>query len=103
MAKDAGIFVTLSRFTPQAREEGRQMGLTLVTGRELEERRQRVRRSEPCPLCGEPMRLDRSRYGWWFRCVSSGCKGKRDLASEPGRAVELLTQTPVASATSSAD
>ncbi len=92
MPRDAGIFVTLSRFTAPAQEEGRKMGLTLVTGRELEDRRQRVRRSEPCPLCGEPMRLDRSRYGWWFRCVSSGCKGKRDLAAEPGRALELLTQ-----------
>jgi len=101
LARDAGIFVTLSRFTSQAREEAKQMGLALITGRELEDRRQQVRRGEPCPVCGEAMRLDRSRYGWWFRCVASGCKGKRDLSSEPGRALELLTQMPVASVPSS--
>ena len=101
MPKDAGIFVTLSRFTSQAQEEAKRMGLTLVNGRELGDRRQRVRKGESCPLCGEPMRLDWSRYGWWFRCVCSGCTGKRDLGSEPGRALELLTQMPVVSAPNS--
>jgi HJR/Mrr/RecB family endonuclease len=97
LPRDAGIFVTLSRFTSQAQEEAKRMGLTLVNGRELEDRRQRVRRSEPCPLCREAMVFDRSSRGWWFRCVTPGCSGKRDLGAEPGRALELLSQAPLVS------
>ena len=50
-----------------------------------------VRKVEPCPRCGESMLLGRSAHGWWFRCVATGCSGKRDLGNEPGRAVEFLT------------
>jgi hypothetical protein len=32
--------------------------------------------------------------GWWFRCVTPTCSGKRDLGTDPGHAVELLTQLP---------
>ena len=38
------------------------------------------------------MLLGRSSRGWWFRCVTPGCGGKRDLGRNPGRAVELLTE-----------
>ena len=53
----------------------------------------RIRRIEPCDVCQCPMILGRSQYGWWFRCVTDGCQGKRDLGREPGRAVELLLKT----------
>src|SRR5438445_343689 len=62
--------------------------------RHLAERIDKVRRPQPCPICGQPMQLDRSPHGWWLRCVAAGCRGKRDLGAEPGRAVELLTQPP---------
>jgi HJR/Mrr/RecB family endonuclease len=87
----AGIFVTLSDFTPQARKEARETGLTLINGRDLYARVEKVRRPEPCPNCQAPMRLDRSLRGWWLRCVAPGCSGKRDLSNEPGRAIEFLT------------
>ena len=90
----AGIFVTLSDFTGQARTEAEKAGLTLVNNRELFRRVEQVRRTEPCPKCHAPMRLDRSPHGWWFRCVAPGCQGKRDLGRDPGRAVDLLTQAP---------
>jgi hypothetical protein len=89
----AGFFVTLSGFTPQAQLEAKAMGLTLVDGRELFARIETVRRHEPCPECEMPMTLSRSERGWWLRCVADGCRGKRDLGKDPGRAVELLTRT----------
>jgi len=86
----AGIFVTLSDFTPQAIEEAAKAGLTLLDGRALYSRVEKVRRPEACPTCSEPIVLDRSMHGWWFRCVRPGCGGKRDLGKDPARAVELL-------------
>jgi len=89
-----GIFVTLSDFKERARAEGEKIGITLVDNRDLYSRIEKVRRPEPCAICGKPMMLARSEFGWWFRCVSGGCPGKRDLGSDPGRAVDLLTQPP---------
>lgn len=89
-----GIFVTLSGFTEQARDEAKRLGLLLVDNRALYARAEAVRRREPCPWCGAAMILDRSARGWWFRCVSNGCAGKRDLSADPARAVELLTEVP---------
>lgn len=91
----AGVFVTLSAFTEYARAEAQEVGLELIDNQDLYARIERVRRPEPCPICDQPMRLDRSARGWWFRCVASGCLGKRDLSREPERAVELLTQQSV--------
>jgi hypothetical protein len=91
-----GIFVTLSSFNEQAEREARQIGLTLIDGSQLFQRIEKVRRSEACPVCSEPMLLDRSAHGWWFRCVNGSCAGKRDLGSEPAQAIEALTHTPVA-------
>ena len=91
LGASAGIFVTLSDFTPQARDEGARIGLTLINGRDLYSRVEKVRRAELCPQCRQPMRLDRSARGWWFRCIAPGCSGKLDLSNEAGRAVELLT------------
>lgn len=94
LAGSAGIFVTLSDFTEPARAEARTMGMTLVDRRELHSRIEKVRRAELCGICRQPMLLDRSSRGWWFRCVRPHCQGKRDLSSDPGRAVDLLTQPP---------
>ena len=91
---DAGVFVTLSNFTEQASSEAERIGLTLLDGRGLHELVDKHRRPEPCPTCQSPMVLDRSDRGWWFRCVTRGCTGKRDLGREPALAVELLTQPP---------
>lgn len=90
-----GDFVTLSSFTEQARQEGAKMGMTLVDGRDLYQRLENARRAEPCPACQSPMALDRSRHGWWFRCTTNGCSGKRNLGADPGRAVDLLTEPPL--------
>lgn len=90
----AGIFVTLSDFTAQAREEATTLGLTLVDNRDLYARVERVRKKEPCPVCGEPMLLDRSGRGWWYRCLAPGCGGRRDLSNDPGRAVGFLIEPP---------
>lgn len=90
----AGIFVTLSDFTEQARDEARTTGVTLVDNRDLYSRVEKVRRREPCPECGAPMVLDRSAHGWWYRCIAPGCNGKRPLGNDPGRAVELMNQPP---------
>jgi hypothetical protein len=90
LAGTAGYFVTLSDFHEQAREEARRIGLTLIDKRDLYARVENVRRAEPCPSCEAPMILDRSIRGWWLRCIAPGCQGKRDLGSEPGRAVDLL-------------
>jgi restriction system protein len=88
----SGTLVTLSSFNDQAIAEADAIGLELVDGRALLHRIEHVRRPELCPSCGTPMLLDRSAHGWWLRCPrwSGGCSGKRDLDSEPGRAVGLL-------------
>jgi HJR/Mrr/RecB family endonuclease len=95
LSADEGIFVTLSNFTSQAEEEAKALGLTLINGRQLDDMRQRVRRSEPCPECGEPMVFGKSPRGWWFFCVTDGCKGKRDLGADERRAIEFLLQSPL--------
>jgi hypothetical protein len=88
-------FVTLSDFTESARTAADLAGIVLISGTDLAERLQRVRRTEPCPLCGKPMLLGRSAYGWWLRCPEFGkCGGKRDLSRDPGRAVDLLLEQP---------
>lgn len=92
LSGDAGIFVTLSDFTDQARREADQAGLVLIDNRELFLRIEKTRRIEPCPQCNAPMILGKSQYGWWFRCNQNGCSGKRNLGSDAGRAVELLLQ-----------
>ena len=89
-----GIFVTLSSFTQQARDEAQTTGLTLIDSRDLYSRVEQARRTEACPNCGGAMVLDRSARGWWFRCVAHGCQGKRDLGRDPARAIELLTKIP---------
>lgn len=89
-----GHFVTLSDFNDYAIAEAKRTGIVLVGGAELYRRAEKLRRSEPCPTCASPMILDRSMRGWWFRCTAAGCGGKRDLGSQPGRAVELLVDGP---------
>ncbi len=89
---EAGIFVTLSNFTNQARQEAEQAGIELIDNKELYLRIEKVRRTELCPLCNTSMTLDRSQHGWWLRCVNNGCKGKRDLGKDAGRAVQLLVE-----------
>lgn len=88
---EAGIFVTLSTYTDQARSEAREARLKLIDGSDLYGLIERHRTTEPCPLCQSPMRLDKSPFGWWFHCIQKGCSGKRDLGGEPERAVDLLT------------
>src|SRR5258708_32926801 len=50
----AGLYVTLSDFTEQARAEAQTIGLTLVDNRDLFARVEKTRRREPCPICQEP-------------------------------------------------
>jgi len=87
-----GIYVTLSDFTDQAKQEADQAGLLLIDNRELFARIEKVRKSEPCPVCNSPMVLNKSQHGWWLRCNASGCRGKRNLGKDIDRAVELLLQ-----------
>jgi hypothetical protein len=89
-----GIFVTLSDFTPQAREEAKTTGIELVDGADLVARMDKVRKAVACPNpeCQQPMRFGRSAYGWWFRCVRPGCEGKKDLGPEPAKVIALLTE-----------
>jgi len=89
-----GIFVTLSNFTQAAEEQAHKGHLELLDGKALRDRMDKIRRAEPCPICGRKMRLDHSPYGWWFRCVSPGCLGKKDLGGDPVRALEFLTEAP---------
>ena len=89
-----GVFVTFSSFTGAALGEAKRTGMTLIDRAELYARVEKVRRPEPCPFCHFPMLLDRSQHGWWFRCTTRGCTGKRDLDHEPARALDLLTQRP---------
>jgi hypothetical protein len=92
-----GIFVTLSDFSTQAEQEADKMGIVLMDRDALFRKVEKLRRPEPCPICQQPMLFDRSPRGWWFRCVAAGCSGKRDLGSDAGRAVSLLTELPHAS------
>jgi HJR/Mrr/RecB family endonuclease len=94
LSPDSGIFVTLSTFTDTARAEARASGLHLMDGPALHARIDRVRWSEPCPLCKSPMTLGKSQYGWWLRCRVPGCSGKRDLGRIPELAAELLMNPP---------
>jgi hypothetical protein len=93
LAANSGYFVTLSNFTEQAIAEAHELGIVLIDGIELYNRSERLRRHEPCPNCSSSMILDRSVHGWWFRCTVAGCGGKRDLGSQPARALELLTES----------
>jgi len=87
----SGVLVTLSEFSDEAVAEARRTGIELIDGRALLGLIDRVRRSEPCPSCGEPMILDRSWRGWWPRCSRfPACAGKRDLGTDPAAAVDLL-------------
>jgi hypothetical protein len=86
----AGTFVTLSEFFEQARREAEEKGVELIDGKQLHERIEAARRTEPCPLCSSPMVLGRNEYGWWLRCTAAPCRGKKNLSDEPGRAVALL-------------
>ncbi len=86
----AGVFVTLSDFTSQARAEGKAIGIELVDGSDLHARAEKVRRPVICETCQGRMVLDRSVHGWWYRCVTAGCSGKRDLGADPVRALALL-------------
>ena len=88
----AGVFVTLSRFNQYAVAEARTAGIELVDSVDLLARVDKVRRSELCEICHQPMQLGRSVHGWWFRCVTPRCTGKRDLGKDPGRAVALITE-----------
>jgi restriction system protein len=90
---DSGIYVTLSSFGKQARAEAKAIGFELIDSDELLARIEKIRHTEPCPSCKRPMVLDHSTHGWWLRCVGTGCKGKRDLGREPGRAIEFLIRT----------
>jgi hypothetical protein len=93
LSASAGVFVTLSTYTDQARDEAKKLDLTLIDGTDLLARIEKVRRAEPCPDCGAPMVFDRSPRGWWFRCPKyPDCAGKRDLGSDVGRAAELLAR-----------
>lgn len=87
------MLVTLSSFTEAAMKESEQLHVKLVDGRDLAERLEQVRRSEGCPACGTPMRLDRSPRGWWLRCPRyPACNGKRDLGATAGTVVDLLLE-----------
>lgn len=89
----AGIFVTLRGYTQPARDLAEKSGLELVESRDLFERVEKVRNTELCKICHQPMLLDHhSVYGWWFRCTTPDCGGKRHLDKDPGRAVALLTE-----------
>jgi hypothetical protein len=88
----AGMFVTLSDFTDQARAEGKTIGVELVDGIDLYGRAEKVRKPVTCEICTGRMVLDRSVHGWWYRCVTAGCAGKRDLGADPVRALALLNE-----------
>ena len=90
----AGIFVTLSDFTEQARAEAQKIGITLIDNVDLYPRIEKVRRAERCDICHQPMILRLSKHGWWLKCQTAGCRGKRDLGPDAGRAVDLLTPPP---------
>jgi restriction system protein len=91
LPRGSGALVTLSRFSSQAVNEGRQIGIELVDGDALIARIEKVRGGEPCPDCGARMIPHHSPRGWWLRCPRYPlCRGKRDLDGEPGPTVDLL-------------
>jgi restriction system protein len=104
----SGMLATTSTFTPDAIAEAKQTGIELVGGDELVRRlhdagatqllagTDEIRAAYPCPNCATPMILAQSQYGWWLRCPNhdAGCKGKRDLGTDPRRALELLLTSP---------
>jgi HJR/Mrr/RecB family endonuclease len=105
LPRDAGVLVTSSSFTAAAITEAHALQIELVDGRALLRRLERagatgllrrsvdVRAAYPCPNCAEPMVLDRSMFGWWLHCpryFQEACRGKRDLGTDPRRALELL-------------
>lgn len=59
----AGIFVTLSDFTKPARSEAKANGIALVDNHDLNDRIEKARRIELCPVCQDAMVLDRSARG----------------------------------------
>lgn len=87
----AGTFVTSSRFNQHAVAEAKSLGLELVDGPDLHRKAEAVRKTELCEN-GHPMILDHSVHGWWFRCLVEGCKGKRHLDKDAGRAIAMLTE-----------
>jgi HJR/Mrr/RecB family endonuclease len=93
LSAKSGIYVTLSSFGKQARAEANVLGIELIDSDALLARIERVRRAEPCSSCEKPMVLAHSIHGWWLRCVSTGCNGKRNLSREPGRALDLLLES----------
>lgn len=93
LPSSAGIFVTLSSFSDQAVSEAKVIGIELVDGRELYARAEKVRRPVLCGICDGRMVFDRSVHGWWYRCVTPACVGKRDLGSDPVRALALLNES----------
>jgi restriction system protein len=92
LPSSAGIFVTLSDFGEQARAEAKTIGLELEDGPELYTRAEKVRQPVICATCDGRMVLDRSFYGWWYRCVTPRCPGKIDLGADPVRALALLNE-----------
>lgn len=94
MPSKSGVLVTLSSFSEAAQADAKKLGLVLLDGPDLYSRVERVRTPKHCPRCKAPMVLDRSDFGWWFRCLVPGCNGKEDLGRHPGLAVDLLTQPP---------
>lgn len=88
----SGIFVTSSYFNTFAVAEAKALEIELMDSADLHRRAGAVRRPEPCPVCHQPMTLDHSIHGWWFRCTTPGCSGKRDLDRDPGRAIAILTE-----------
>jgi restriction system protein len=99
-----GVLVTSSNFTPSAIAEAAETGITLVGGHDLLRRLEdagatellasadQIKNACPCPKRAAPMILAHSPHGWWIHCPSYyvGCKGKRDLGTDPRRALELL-------------
>jgi HJR/Mrr/RecB family endonuclease len=99
-----GVLVTSSDFTPAAITEAAATGIDLVGSHDLLRRLQDagamqllasshdIKAACPCPTCASPMILAHSPYGWWIRCPNydAGCDGKRDLGSDPRRALERL-------------
>jgi restriction system protein len=61
---NGGVFVTLSNYSAQAREEAAKSGIELIDGQDLFQRVEKGKRPAACPICSQPMRLDRSVHGW---------------------------------------
>lgn len=92
MAHD-GMFVTLSDFTSAARDDAKTSGIELVDGQDLYARVEKVRQPVICGHCKTGrMVLDRSAYGWWYRCLTPGCMGKEHLSADAARALALINE-----------